>query len=220
MLQTWILRSDVNPFAAIHNGQDSSVCGDCPLRGYLANTNGKHASVNRQRACYVNVHQAPLAVWQAWKHGSYVPFDASHHIELFRGRMLRLGSYGDPCAVPYSVWAPMVRVASGRTGYTHAWHIGRFWRFRRILMASVENTEQAREAWSRGWRTFRVAPHGSAPARGEFHCPASAERGHRTTCDRCGACNGADGHPGRASVLIWAHGSPAVLASYRRTMGL
>jgi hypothetical protein len=93
----------------------------------LDKTDGQHATVNRQRACYVNVHQAPLAVWEAWRQrGSYVSFDAAQHLQLFRGGMVRLGSYGDPCAVPYSVWSPVVRVASGRTGYTHAWQFGRF----------------------------------------------------------------------------------------------
>ena len=51
MVQTWVLCRDVDPFAAIHNGQDVSVCGDCPLRGILETTPGKHPSINRQRAC-------------------------------------------------------------------------------------------------------------------------------------------------------------------------
>ena len=71
----------------------------------------------------------------------------------------------------------------------------------------------AREAQSRGWRTFRSAPSGEIVAPGEFHCPASAEQGKRRTCELCGACNGANGNPNRASVLIWAHGSPATLGS-------
>ncbi len=64
MLQTWILRRDVNPFAAIHNGADASICGDCPLRGIIDKSNRRR--VNRRRACYVSVHQAPLAVLNAY----------------------------------------------------------------------------------------------------------------------------------------------------------
>ena len=218
MVQTWILRQDVNPFGAIHAGQDVSVCGDCPLRGILARMRGR-CTVNRGRACYVNVHQAPLAVWRQYRRGHHVRFDRRQHLPLFRGRMLRIGSYGDPCAAPYSVWAPLARVAAGHTGYTHQWQDSRFDGFRRILMASVESLEQASDARARGWRTFRSAVSGEQPARGEFSCPASAENGHRLTCDRCGACNGANGRPGRASVVIWAHGGTPVLASYRRTMG-
>ena len=69
MLQTWILRSDVNPLAAIHTGRDVSVCGDCPLRGFLEG-NGRR-TVNRRRACYVAIHQAPLAVYDAYRRGRY-----------------------------------------------------------------------------------------------------------------------------------------------------
>jgi hypothetical protein len=217
MVQTWILRADVNPLAAIHSGADASVCGACPLRGILDSGNG--ATVNRCRACYVATHQAPLAVFNAYRRGAYVAFDARQHLGLFRGRMLRLGAYGDPVATPYSVWSALCHVAAGHTGYTHRWRDGRFWRFRRLLMASVHTLDEARVARSRGWRTFRVAPAGEQPARGEFGCPTAAENGKRTTCERCGGCNGANGNQRRASVVIWAHGSPATLGSYRRLMG-
>ena len=216
MIQTWILRRDVNPFAAIHTGADESICGSCPLRGIVERTDGQHKTVNRRRACYVSVHQSPLAVWQAYRRGRYEAFDRRQHLDLFRGRMLRIGAYGDPVAAPYSVWSMLTKVTLGRTGYTHQWRDGRFWRFRRIVMASVESIDDARLAQSRGWRTFRTAPSGEQPAQGEFACPASAEQGHRLTCEQCGACDGSNGKPQRASVVIAVHGSPATLGSYRR----
>jgi hypothetical protein len=218
MIQTWILRSDVNPFTTIHSGADASICGDCPLRGLIERTHGQHRTVNRRRACYVSVHQAPLAVYQAYQRGSYEPFNKSRHLDLFRGRMVRIGSYGDPVAAPYPLWSMLARVARGRTGYTHQWRVGRFWRFRRLVMASVETLDDARLAQSRGWRTFRTAPAGEQPARGEFACPASVEQGHPLTCEQYGACNGANGNHRRTSVLIDVYGSPAVLGSYRRMM--
>jgi hypothetical protein len=214
MLQTWILRSEVNPLEAIHTGRDVSVCGTCPLRGVLDNS--QRRTVNRLRGCYVAIHQAPRAVYDAYERGRYEPYDARQHLSLFTGRMLRLGAYGEPVAAPYSVWSPLLRVASGWTGYSHAWRDGRFWRFKRFLMASCETLAQAQEAQSRGWRTFRSAPAGEIAARGEFSCPASKEQKKRLTCEQCGACNGADGKPDRASVLIWAHGSPPTLKSYAR----
>ena len=114
MVQTWILRADVNPLAAVHSGADASVCGDCPLRGVLEPLpKGKHGTVNRRRACYVAVHQAPLAVFRAYEHGAYEPFDPREHLQLFKGRRLRLGSYGDPVAAPHHVWASLCRVADG-----------------------------------------------------------------------------------------------------------
>jgi hypothetical protein len=218
MLQTWILRRDINPFAAIHSGADGSICGACPLRGVIERSRGKHRTINRRRACYVSVHQAPLAVYQAYKRGRYELFAKSRHLDLFRGRMLRIGSYGDPCAAPYVIWSQLAKVANGRTGYSHQWRVGRFWRFRRLVMASVESLEQAQETQARGWRTFRTAPLGEQPGSSEFACPASAEQGHRLTCEQCGACNGADGNLRRASVVIQAHGSPTTLGSYQRML--
>jgi hypothetical protein len=217
MIQTWILRADVNPFSAIHNGQDVSVCGDCPLRGVLdRNVGGPYRSTNRMRSCYVNVTQAPLAIFQAFRRGRYTRFDASRHLSMFAGRTLRIGAYGDACAVPYGLWAKLVRVTNGHTGYTHSWRIRRFWRFRQLVMASVETLEQAQEAQSRGWRTFRAGFDHARP--GELHCPASAERGHAVTCERCCSCDGHATGNKRRGVFIRAHGSPATLGSYRRML--
>ena len=33
MVQTWILRSDIDPISASRTGEDSSICGDCPHKG-------------------------------------------------------------------------------------------------------------------------------------------------------------------------------------------
>jgi len=87
-----------------------------------------------------------------------------------------------------------------------------------MLMASVESTKDAAVARAMGWRTFRVAVTGEVPAAGEFHCPATAEQGHRETCQTCGACDGAGDNPGRANVIIWPHGPPAAVKSFYRTV--
>ena len=120
---------------------------------------------------------------------------------------------------PYGTWKTPIDASIGRSGYTHQWRIGRFWRFRRLVMASVESIDQAKPAHDKGWRTFRTAPLGTLPIVGEFACPASAEQGYRLTCEQCGACNGTNGNAKRASIVIQAHGSPSILASYRRTFG-
>jgi hypothetical protein len=85
-------------------------------------------------------------------------------------------------------------------------------------MASVESLDEALEAQALGWRTFRVAPAGEKPARGEFGCPAAAENGKRLQCSDCLGCNGSNGRPGRASPMIWAHGAPSTIAAYNRTV--
>ena len=33
LVQTWILRADINPVQALQTGADGSICGPCPMRG-------------------------------------------------------------------------------------------------------------------------------------------------------------------------------------------
>jgi len=78
MLQTWMLRADMNPLEAIHSGQDSSICGSRPLCGIVEQSGER--TTNRRRACYVSVHQAPHAIYRAYKRGRYEQFEASRHL--------------------------------------------------------------------------------------------------------------------------------------------
>jgi hypothetical protein len=64
MIQIWILRADVNPVEAVLTGADRSVCGACPLRS---------RDGLRGRGCYVQVQDAPAAVWRAYRAGKYRP---------------------------------------------------------------------------------------------------------------------------------------------------
>ena len=175
MIQTWILRADVDPIQAMNTGADGSICGDCPLRGIIQD--GR----NRSRACYVQVRNAPRAVYDAWQRGLYPQYDPRTHAQLLSGRKLRLGSYGDPVAVPYRAWKPLLAVASGHTGYTHQWRERKHNAYRRIVMASVDSIEQATLATQRGWRYFRTMRRVDELARGEVLCPASEEAGKAQT---------------------------------------
>jgi hypothetical protein len=211
MVQTWILPRDIAPDVAITTGEDAAVCGACPLRGIVAKlANGEQ--INRMRGCYVFVGQAPQRIWNCYKRGDYSLTDGY----WLAGKQIRLGSYGDPCAIPLQMWRDVITVAAGWTGYTHQWRDDRFQDYRSMFMASVESIEQGEEARALGWRTFRVAVTGELPAGGEFHCPASAEEGYRETCDSCGSCNGVNRRPDRASVVIWPHGPPAAVKSFYR----
>jgi hypothetical protein len=209
MIQVWIVCADVPPTLAINTGDDTSVCGACPLRGHVVD--GR----NSGRACYVQVRNAPYQVWKTYHAGKYPHYLPKLHAHLFRGRKLRLGAYGDPCAVPYRVWTPLVAMSTGHTAYSHAWQDKRFWRFRNLTMASVENSAQADVARSRGWRYFRAMHDVSDLGAGEILCPASKEGGKRRQCETCLACRGSNGNSSMVSVAIVAHGSPAVLSSYR-----
>jgi len=207
MVQTWILCSDMNPTVAINTGDDESICGSCPMRGII------EEGRNRWRSCYVAVRQAPWQIYEAYQNGSY-----DREQPNLTGRSIRLGAYGDPCAVPYSYWKKMIDQADGHTGYTHSWRTGKFWRFRRIVMASVESRDDAALAQSKGWRTFRSSKEVD-PKRGEFLCPASEEAGKRLTCFECRACNGSGNNHRRASVVNPIHGGPGVLSSYQHAFG-
>lgn len=185
MLQTWILRSDLHPVVALA-GEDKSVCGDCPHR---RQDNGK-------RSCYVQVGKAPAAVWRCYRRGGYAPLQSAQQVA---GRKLRVGSYGDPAAVPAAVWLPLIAAVAGHTGYTHQWRtpIGQW--AKGILQASCDGLADYSEATTHGWGTFLVTPKGTELPAEMAHCAASKERGAKTTCERCTLCAGV------AAVGIWAH---------------
>jgi hypothetical protein len=204
MVQTYILRADVDPVAAVRSGADASICGDCPHRG-----NGFSG-----RTCYVNVGQGALGVYRAFRRGSYPQAtDAADVIAAGAGRMVRIGTYGDPAAVPARVWQDLTAQASGWTGYTHQWRQLAASPLRDLVMASADCPEDAREAHALGYRTFRVTRTASEPSVGrEVACPASEEAGRKLTCETCGACSGtASGR--RGSIRIVAHGAMASAAN-------
>ena len=212
MLQTYILRDDVSPLEAVRIGADASICGSCPHRGHLARLEDGSLR-NAGRTCYVNLGQGPLGVWRAYKRGRYP--EATGITVLGAGRIVRLGTYGDPAAVPATIWAALTQRATGRTGYTHQWRRDYAQNLKGLCMASCDSEAEAAEAQALGWRTFRVAMPGDlARTPVEAICPASAEAGKKLTCSQCLACAGANGR--RGSIVIQAHGGFAVMANVRK----
>lgn len=211
MVQTYILREDQSPIDAARNGADASICGDCPHRGTLTRqSDGRLKNIGR--TCYVNLGQGPLGVWRAYHRGRY-PNQATTQlrVEAGRGRIVRLGTYGDPAAVPPGVWLALTLEATGRTGYTHQWRTAPKL-LQKLCMASADSEAAAAEAQAAGWRTFRVAMPGDlARTPVEAICPASKEAGKKLTCAQCLACSGATGR--RGSIVIQAHGGFAVMAN-------
>jgi hypothetical protein len=198
MVQTYIMRADVDPVTAARDGADVSVCGDCLQRP------------SEGGACYVTLMHGPSSVWRAYRRGSY-PMGLPDAARASQDRMVRLGTYGDPMAVPVAVWRRLTEDAAGRTGYSHQWANPAIRETQRagvmaLTMASVESPELADMAQSIGLRTFRVRLASEPVLQGEIVCPASDEAGHRRTCDTCGACNGAR-ETRAASVVIVVHGS-------------
>lgn len=198
VIPVYILGDDkADPVLAVEVGADKSVCGDCPHRG---------------TTCYVNIVQAPLAVYRAAKRGTYPTF----HLHLFKNRTIRFGAYGDPAAVPLRVWDLLAGVAKGWLGYTHQWRVCDH-RYSRYCMASVETPLQREQAVGMGWRTFRVRLDSQPVGEGEFICPASEEAGKRLTCEECGACWGSREGGRNASPVIVFHG-PHIAGDYRHKM--
>ena len=193
MIQTWIIRSDINPFEAVKSGKDSSVCLTCPQRWH----NGG--------GCYVNPAYAPLNVYKRYKRGKY---QKVQDIAAFgEGKNIRLGSYGDPAVIPLDVWENLISKAAMYTGYTHAWRSMRGKGWKNIFMASVERPHDVVVANMLGWRTFRT---GEKRKTNEMTCPASAEAGKKLTCLECNSCDGTNASGLTIkNIVIKTHGTKA-----------
>lgn len=204
MTQTWILRSDIDPISASRTGADTAICGDCPHKGTPSD---KATGWATDRSCYVNLLFAPNGVYKAYKRGSYPVaqgHDAIRAIGFLRG--VRLGSYGDPCAVPNYIWDSLTSGAEYVTAYTH----NPVNPMPELIMTSADNAGQAQAAWDKGERTFRVISELDQVMKGkEILCPASEEArqasGKAVTCSACKLCGG--NSVKAKSVAIVAHGA-------------
>ena len=201
MLQTWILCDNgKNPIENSRLGLDSSICGDCIHKGTPDST--KESGWATNRTCYVLLHQAPLSVYNAYLRGAYD--QAVGHKEISNlGALLdvRVGSYGDPMAVPSFIWDSLLERCNSWTGYTHQANTSPD-----KYMTSADSLTQAQNAWARGERTFRVIASLDALHKAkEILCPASKEAGERTNCAKCGLCAGTS--KSAKSIAIVAHGA-------------
>jgi len=189
MVQSWIIRTDVEPHVALREGLDVSICGDCVHRSTASGGKG---------TCYVTVFQAPLSIFRAFHRGIYPRVSVGEAAALVSatGRAFRAGSYGDPAAAPIA-WDTLCAAAPSWTGYTHQWRRPEFAHLAAVLMASCDNVGDVSDAWALGWATFRVAALGDGERmRGEARCPASREAGFKVTCATCPLrCAGATGSP-------------------------
>jgi hypothetical protein len=199
MVQTFILRADQSPLAAIDSGADASICGDCVHRG----------DDTRARTCYVDVGKSVQSVYAAWTRGAYPLMSPAQGARMLAGRAVRLGAYGDPAAIPARHWRALLRYAAGRTGYTHQWRQAHAQQLRGLVMASADSASERDTARAMGWRTFRVRAADEPMGAREFACPASPEGGNRRQCVTCQACDGAARGPAQASVAIIVHGRMA-----------
>lgn len=181
VLQTYIIRADVNPLEASKTGADVSICGSCPLRGTPTTDPARKQAAGRR--CYVNLGQGPLAVFRALQNGRYPDVDPA---AIGAGRMVRVGTYGDPAAIPGEAWDALLSQATTWTAYTHQ----KPWR-PDIAMQSADTLGEAQAHWRAGRRTFRVLTGlADLDPVNEALCPASKEAGRRVQCAACKLCKG------------------------------
>lgn len=218
MLYTWIMDAKIPPEIAAFNGVDESICGGCKFRAQPKLDAGDIRPAST-RMCYVRLSalsdefgtpmadesMGPAEVWQAWKNGEFGVYNTLPSWEEDERRLswhqycgplsVRIGSYGDPGAVPTAVWADLVRYAKNFTGYTHLWQTCDP-NLKKYCMASVDTFEELIEADSEGWRCFIVVPadrvewmNAYAKDSGDaVLCPMTA--GKPVTCNTCHMCQG------------------------------
>jgi hypothetical protein len=208
MVQTWILRADLSPIDALRTGADKSICGGCQHRPK------RHDGAKYyERSCYVNIATAPTGIFKKFARGGYPVIAPADLPALFADLAVRMGSYGDPAAVPVQVWDLVTREARALTGYTHQWKSARLRDVTRYCVASCDTEKDLAKARALGLGTFRVAPKGAPAMAGEIVCPASEEAGRLTDCASCLMCDGSK----RNNVVIQAHGIGAQFVTLTRS---
>lgn len=185
VLQTYIIRADISPLEASKSGEDFSICGDCKFRGTPTTDPVRKQAIKRD--CYVNLGQGPTIVFKSYMRGVYpMANNRADRIDLGFGRVVRIGTYGDPAAVPSWVWDQLLTGCESHLAYSH--QSG----FRPdIAMQSADTEAQAVAHWNNGARTFRVITDIGDLVKGkEILCPASKEAGRRVQCNACKLCGG------------------------------
>jgi len=193
MVQSFIINERVHPVEALKSGEDASVCGDCVHR----------MQADGSRSCYVEVGKSVTSVYNALHRGRYLmpnQYDVGLLTPLMKGKLLRVGTYGDPAAVPFQYWGLMCAAVKGTTGYSHQWRKPMFAAFKSICMASVDSDIEQTIAAAMGWRTFRVMADGQAPGETEIMCPSESG----VSCADCKLCAGIK--TAAKSIAIPAHG--------------
>jgi len=216
MIQTWILPKLVHPVSAVNTGYDECICSNkCNLRGTIIKQKaGKDwALKNVGRSCYVIAGFAPTNVWNKYHRNKYLALNSTtkHFLDH---QYVRIGSFGDPSAVPVKIWQDLLKYSKGWTSYTSNWKSGHYRYLKNICQASTNNIKDTILAQKNGWRTFRVSSTG-LPEKylNEIICPASVINNNRKKiqCINCLLCNGQ-----KRNVVIKVHGTPSKIATFQK----
>jgi hypothetical protein len=194
MVQTWIMLEDKHPVEGVQSGIDAAtVCSGCPF----ASGNG----------CYVNVGQAPASIWKAYHRGAYPTLTPANYHQVFGGRKVRFGAYGNPTLIPLAMVKAIAEMAKGWTGYFHDWKENpQADEYARYFMASTETEASRKLAEEKGYRYFHVSPF---QPEGTIECLNNT---HGLTCAQCGLCAGLT-KARQKSVWIPPHGATSKKAA-------
>ena len=209
MIQTYIILDSMKATDSLKTGDDKAVCGSCPLRGKFG----------KDRACYVNLGQGPRSVLDGYQRGIYPDYDSASHDDLFRGRVLRFGTYGEPVLIPLDIVKHLAYLVEDWTGYTHQFLRKEFQAYRHYFMASTHSARDRERATERGWRYFNTTNADAPdykPLEGVIVCPASAEAGRVMHCEECRLCNGTFDNDSRKNIQIAVHGGFGQIAASKR----
>lgn len=178
-IQTYCIRTDIHPSESRKNGLDKSMCNECP-----------HSSA-KAKSCYV-LDLPLIGIKKKYDQGGYPRYDKNIHLDLFKDKVVRWGSFGEPVLIDLKLMEEISSVASSTLGYSHTWKDPRFQEYRKFCMASADNLQEAELAKSMGWRPFYVRQKTDPLPKGYFECPASKEMGNKLTCVECRACSGGE----------------------------
>jgi len=217
MVQLIIIpNNDAPPSMNVKMGLDVSVCGSDDCVHQILGT------------CYVDAAKSVDSTWGAYLRGAHADYV---YADVFAGREVRFGAYGDPAALPLPLIVEIAKAAGAWTGYTHQWRDERVQPYREYLMASVELAMDRRAAHKLQWRPFRVEFEGIDPTIDpvldaalppEMECPATPngpvnKQGKHVQCINCLACHGTstDGrNKNLRHVVIRAHGAVGKRTKY------
>ena len=197
MSQIWILRSDINPVEAIKQNKDDLICFDCIHR--------------LNRSCYVNVGQAPLQVFKAYKKGLYAPLDYKKLSNEIKNKTVRFGAYGEPVLIPFNIVKFIIKNCISYTGYTHQWKNPKFKKYAPLFMASIDNEKQLNETIKLGLRSFRVSSNNNIRDN-EIICPNV--RNEKIKCLTCRLCDNQSKYKNAKSIVIPVHGTQGKINNF------
>jgi hypothetical protein len=132
---------------------------------------------------------------------AYLELGSAKIQEIFGGRKVRFGAYGEPINIPFPMLNMIADAATAHTGYTHQWKNPGLDSYKKYLMASVDSPAEYKMAKSKGWRTFRVSTDWDLHE-DEMICMNSWQD---KTCAECLLCGG-NTTKIKQDIIIKVHG--------------